>query len=92
MGRHDIFVDSRERVLWINGSFQLPLGEFNVVMLDRADDPVNLPVLNEMCTVEWDLGAAPQDPFEMSLAIRHPAERLRRSLQEFTPVRRFIHP
>jgi hypothetical protein len=47
--------------LWIDRSFRLPLNEFNVVMLDHADDPVNLPVVHEMFTINSDLGAAPSD-------------------------------
>jgi hypothetical protein len=91
-GRHNIFIASRDRALWIDRSFRLPLNGFNVVALDHADDPVNLPIVREMFTINSDLGAAPSDPLLISFTFKDAAQQLRRSLEESARVQAFLHP
>jgi hypothetical protein len=70
---------------------RLPLNEFNVVMLDRADHPVDLPIVHEMITIDADLGTAPSsDGFQLSLAMKNAVQQLSRSLEESARVRAFL--
>jgi hypothetical protein len=91
VGRHYIFIDQLARVVLINESLRLPLTEFNIVMLDQADHPVDLPTVHEMITINPDLGAAASDGFQLSLAVRDAARYLRRSLEGCARVRAFLN-
>lgn len=89
--RHSIFVGTRERILWLNRSVPLPLTEFNVVLLDRFDDPIDLPIVQDMFTIHSDLGAVPSDPIAISYALEHAAQQLKRLLEDSARVRAFLH-
>jgi hypothetical protein len=92
VGRHYIVIDQVARVVRISESLQLPLNEFNVVMLDLADHPVDLPIVYEMLTIGADLGAAPStDGFQLSLAMQDVVQQLSRSLEESARVRAFLN-
>jgi hypothetical protein len=58
-GRHLIFVDRGDRAVWVDDDLQIPLGEFNVVLLDGADEPAELPIVCDKFAIAADLGAAP---------------------------------
>jgi hypothetical protein len=89
--RHSIFVSTKERILWLNRSVPLPLTEFNVVLLDRFDDPIDLPIVQDMFTIDSDLGAAPSEPVAIGHAFKHAAQQLKGLLEDSARVRAFLH-
>ena len=91
VGRHHIFIARTDRVVWINRSFPIRLNEFNLLMLDHADDPVKLPSVHDIFTIHSDLGAAPSDGIAITHAIKDAAQQLRVLLEESVRVRAFLH-
>jgi hypothetical protein len=91
VGPNSFFVDRRDRVLWINRSFRLPLNECNLVILDHADEPIEVPVVHAILTINSDLGAAPSEAFLIAHAMRDAVQRLIQSLEESVHVQAFLH-
>jgi hypothetical protein len=71
-GRHRIFVDRADRAVWVNHDLRIPLGEFNVLLLDDADELTSLPIVHELFTIAPELGAAPPpaSPSPQTSAVR----------------------
>ncbi len=71
-GRHFIFVDRGDRAVWVDDDLQIQLGEFNVVLLDGADEPTELPIVCDKFAIAADLGAAlpPTLPSSQTPAVR----------------------
>jgi hypothetical protein len=61
-GRHFIYVDRDNRAVYVNRDQRIPLDEFNVLLLEGADDPDQAPVLHERLTIDPDFGPAPALP------------------------------
>jgi hypothetical protein len=92
VGRYYVAIDPKNAVVWIDRALSIPLGDNNVLLLDRADEIDALPVVHGKVTISADLGAlppAPASPAEI-LPAQEWLAKLHKRLQESVPTRDFI--
>lgn len=63
----------------------------DVVMLDKADDATNPPILHGTCTIDPNLGTVPHDPLEIAATMRTAAEHLKQRLEQSPLVSSFVY-